>query len=130
MVEQKASNHINQFLSPDFTVVNIRGEAVSGSHILLIEVSSPNEVVRWNEKAYKLVGTQSREMSQDEILNLAIDLPGADFSKMIYSGEIDEALVMDFGKKVEKTNGAVWDPEIALPLVNATLTLSDIICSI
>lgn len=102
-VEQKASNHINQFLNPDFTVVNIRGENINGQHVLLIEVTSPNEVVRWNDKAYKLVGTVSSEMSADEILSLSLMLPGSDFSKMEYQGTIDESLIIDFGKKIEKT---------------------------
>lgn len=47
--EQKVSNHINHYLTPDFTVVNIKGEIVADTHVLLVEISSPNEVVRWNE---------------------------------------------------------------------------------
>ncbi|MFY7992590.1 MAG: RNA-binding domain-containing protein [Bacteriovoracaceae bacterium] len=111
-VEQKASNHINQFLNPDFTVVNIRGENISGQHVLIIEVTSPNEVVRWNDKAYKLVGTVSSEMSADEILSLSLMLPGSDFSKMEYQGPIDESLVIDFGKKIEKTKKLDEDFEV------------------
>lgn len=35
--------------------------------------------------------------------------------------------IKELAQKVEKTNGAVWDPEIALPLVNTSLTLGDIV---
>lgn len=33
----------------------------------------------------------------------------------------------ELGEKISKVNGAKWDPDIALPLVNTTLTLEDVI---
>ena len=44
---------------------------------------------------------------------------------MFFSGCVKD--IKELTEKIEKTNGAVWDPEIAIPLVNTSLTLSNII---
>jgi predicted HTH transcriptional regulator len=80
--------------------VSISAEEIGDNCIIFIEILNPDDVVYWNHKAYKLIGTTSREMSPDEILGLSIKLPGADYSKLKYSGEINSALVIDFAGKL------------------------------
>ena len=101
--EAKISSHLTTFLNPDFTVVDITAEDIDDSSILIIEIRSPDDVVYWDSKAYKLLGTSSQEMQPSEILSLSIKLPGADYSKLEYQGEINNALVMEFAQKMEES---------------------------
>ncbi|MBT3980058.1 MAG: hypothetical protein HOE90_01825 [Bacteriovoracaceae bacterium] len=100
--ERMVSSHIAQFLEPDFSVVNIKGENLEKGAILIIEIESPNEVVRWNDKPYKMIGTACSEMTQENVLDLTLKLPGSDFSKMEYQGNTDGPLIIEFAQKVEE----------------------------
>ena len=61
--EPQVTNHINEYLEPNFKNVIITGEIIDSSHILLIEIIPIDEIVYWNEKAYKLLGTSSPEIT-------------------------------------------------------------------
>jgi predicted HTH transcriptional regulator len=100
--EQDVSNHIRQYLEPSWAVKKIFGEAIKGAHCLFIEIENPQDVVKWNGSAYKLIGTTSSKMKEDEVLALSLKLPGADYSKNKYDGPYDPSLITAFAQKVSK----------------------------
>lgn len=100
--EKLVSNHISQYLEPDWTVAEIFGEKILESHILFIKINAPDNVVYWNGRAYKLVGTTSPEMSPAEVTELTMKLPGSDYSKLEYSGNADNTLIMSFANKLSE----------------------------
>lgn len=104
--EQTISSHLTQFLQPVFAVLSVIILDVNGSYCVAIEIHNPGDVVYWNGRSYKLVGTTSPEMKPDEILDLSFKLPGADFSKHKNECEIDPALVLNFAKKVNEVVAA------------------------
>ncbi|MFC1546368.1 RNA-binding domain-containing protein [bacterium] len=103
-VEQEVTNHIRQYLEPSWAVINVFGEEINGGQCLFIEISNPQDVVKWNGKAYHLCGTSSKEMKPHELLELSLKLPGSDFSKAKYSGEINGSQVIEFVQKVTQIN--------------------------
>ncbi len=109
--EQLVSNHVGQYLEPDWCVAEIFGDQINGSYFLFIKINSPDSVVYWNGNAYKLVGTTSPQMTPAEITDLTIMLPGSDYSKLEFTGSIDNALVMSFADKlIEAGTITVDDP--------------------
>ena len=100
--ESQVTNHINEYLEPNFKNVIITGEIIDSSHILLIEIIPIDEIVYWNEKAHKLLGTSSPELSPSEILSLSLELPGQDFSKLAYTGKLNSSLIMGFAEKINE----------------------------
>ncbi len=98
--ESVISSSISTYLSPDYTVVNISVEEIDNHFIIFIEIRNPDDVVYWDHKAYKLIGTASPQMSPDEILELSTKLSGADYSKLEYFGAINSAFVIDFAAKL------------------------------
>ena len=100
-IEQKVSSHIQQYLEPSW-IVKITSEKIEKSSLLFIEIQEPKNVVRWNGKAYKLIGTTSHEMKESEVMALSLRLPGDDFSKAKYHFDYDPNLVMGFAKEVSE----------------------------
>ncbi len=99
--EQIISNHIIQYLEPSWAVKSITSEKLQSSHCLFIEIQNSQDVVKWNSKAYRLIGTTSSEMKPHEVMALSLRLPGSDFSKAKYeSNSYDPALVSAFAQKV------------------------------
>lgn len=118
--EQQVRGHINQYLSPTWAAV-VHGVKLSCGHVLLIEIQNPGDVVYWNDKAYKLVGTSSIEMKPDEVLYLSMQLPGADYSKTQNANPVDSAKVMEFAKTLQH----VWEEEkVDLQSVSSKFVLS------
>jgi len=99
-VELDVSNQIRANLSPNWAVKGIIGKSLATGSCLLVEIENPGDIVRWRDKAYKLVGTTSSEMHPAELLSLSIKLPGADISKGKYEGKYDPVLVAEFAKKL------------------------------
>lgn len=107
--EQQVANHIMAYLSTTWAA-KVSGHVTSKGHILIVEIKNPGDVVEWNNRAYKLIGTSSREMSPDEALTLSLKLPGQDFSKQAWTGEVVASLVVEFAKKIKaKESGALPD---------------------
>jgi predicted HTH transcriptional regulator len=104
-VEEAVSNQVREKLSSSWAVRSIVGHRVKGAECLFIEIRNPGEVVSWDDTPYKLVGTTSAAMKPHEILELSLQLPGADFSKGRYEGKIDPSLVLSFAKKVVEATG-------------------------
>lgn len=97
--EQTVSNHIRQYLEPSWAVKRVFGQQINGGCCLFIEISNPQDVVKWNGKAYHLVGTTSSPMKEYEAMALSLRLPGTDFSKAKYEGSYDSALIIEFAQK-------------------------------
>lgn len=105
--EQQVTNHIIHYLSTTWAAM-VSCHCVCGSnHILIIEVKNPGDVVEWNNKAYKLVGTSSVEMSPSESLELSLRLPGQDYSKQPWNGEASSTLVLDFAQKIKIRDSSI-----------------------
>jgi predicted HTH transcriptional regulator len=100
--ELDVSNHIRQYLEPSWAVSRIFGEKINGACCLFIEIKNPQDVVKWNGNAYKLIGTTSSKMREDEVLALSLKLPGMDFSKNKYEGIYNASLVTAFAQKISK----------------------------
>lgn len=98
--EQDVSNHIRQYLEPSWAVTRVVGEHIKNAYCLFIEIQNPQDIVSWNGVAYKLIGTTSSKMKEDELLALSIKLPGADFSKNKYEGSYNPSLITAFAQKV------------------------------
>lgn len=103
--EETVSNQIRSFLNPSWAVRSIVGHKIKDSECLFIEIRNPGEVVKWNDVAYKLVGTTSTDMKPHEIMELSLRLPGADYSKAPYEGTTDASLVTLFAQKVIEATG-------------------------
>lgn len=100
--EAAISSQIIELLQPTFAVHNILVLEVKNSYCVAVEISNPGDVVYWDSRAYKLVGTASPEMPVDEILELSLRLPGADFSKGRSHQDTDPSLVIAFAQKVNE----------------------------
>jgi predicted HTH transcriptional regulator len=110
--EETVSSHIRENLSPSWAVKSIVGHKVKGAECLFVEIASPGEVVRWQDKAYKLIGTTSSEMKPHETLELSWKLPGADFSKAKYDNKYTPSLVLQFAQKVVEATGDEFNLDI------------------
>ena len=73
---------------------------MGASFCLFIEIQNPQDVVKWNGKAYQLIGTTKSEMKDHEVMALSLRLPGTDFSKAKYKGGYNPGLITSFAKKV------------------------------
>lgn len=102
--EHNISSHIKQYLQPIWAVKDVFSEEINNSHCLFIKISNSQDVVKWNEKAYKRVGTTNRKMTESEILELSLKLPGTDFSKIKYNDGYDSSLVTSFAQKISSSN--------------------------
>lgn len=98
--EHTVSNHIRDFLEPSWAVKSVASEQIEKGHILIVEIKNPQDVVKWNSRAYKLIGTQSFPMKDHEVLALSLRLPGTDYSKYKYKGDYEAPLITSFAKKV------------------------------
>lgn len=110
--EQQVTNHILHYLSTTWTA-KVTGHKTSKGHILIIEVKNPGDVVEWNSRAYKLIGTSSREMTPDEALTLSLRLPGQDFSKQPWTGDVAGALVLEFAEKIKNRGSTALPQDLA-----------------
>lgn len=100
--ESAISSQIIELLQPTFSVHNILVLEIKNSYCVAIEIGNPGDVVYWDSRAYKLVGTASPEMPVDEILELSLKLPGADYSKGRNHQDTDPSLVISFAQKVNE----------------------------
>lgn len=80
--EEKISQHLNQYLDPVQAVISLESKNIDGKYwIMLLHITNPGAVVKWNYKAYKGSGTTLLEMNPEEIMELTITLPGlSDYS--------------------------------------------------
>ena len=97
---EKIGNQVNEFLTPSSSVRHVTVEAIGTAYIILIEIANPGDVTEWQGEAYKLSASSSKRMTSEERVSLAMKLPGEDFTKEPWDGEIDSSLVLDFAKKV------------------------------
>jgi len=88
---ENISGHINAYLDPYITVLDVKTEKFHDNYVLIIIVKNPGVVVKWNKKAYKGSGTTLDEMEPEEILEMNLKFPGLhDFTKQetIYQSKI------------------------------------------
>ncbi len=91
------SQHCNQYLDPSISLLDITTEDVNGSKIVICHVRSPGVVVKWNRTAFRGKGTTKIKMSQEDIMELNLSLPGfTDASKKQIDFVAQENLVVDF----------------------------------
>lgn len=102
--EESISNHFNQYLDPLQTSKKISCfEYELGKFIIIIEFISPNAVVFWNQKPYKMSGTTCEEMSPEEVMELSIKFPSRyDFTGQAIEHKYDDNLVKIFIKRIEE----------------------------
>lgn len=99
--EHKISSHIKQYLEPSWVTKSITYEEINSNHCIFIEIQNSQDVVKWNGKAYQMIGTTNQEMKPHEIVALSLKLPGTDFSKAeCESSNYDSSLVFAFAQKV------------------------------
>jgi hypothetical protein len=61
--EMDVSTHVKQYLDPTWAVKNIIAFEVNGKHVVAIEITKPGDVVYWDSKAYKLIGSTSHQQN-------------------------------------------------------------------
>lgn len=111
--EQLISNHLHQYLSPTWAA-NVH----PSEKYIIIEVKNPGDIVYWNSKPYKRVGTQKYEiLSREEEISLSKQLPGLDYSKQTYQTEIQGSLVVKFAELV---NSRIEDEQDKLDVDNSS----------
>ncbi|MDE3270007.1 MAG: putative DNA binding domain-containing protein [Pseudomonadota bacterium] len=93
-------DQINQHLSPSQAVKEAYVESFAAGYCILLEIQNPAYVTDWLGRAYKRAGSSDEEMTAGERAALAMHLPGDDYSSLPWQGEVNSALVLDFGKKV------------------------------
>ena len=98
-------NQINEHLSPSHAVKETYAEYFEGGYAILLEIQNPAYVTNWKGRAYKRSGSSTQEMTAGERAALAMRLPGDDYSRLPWQGEVNSALVLDFAKKVSE-NGS------------------------
>lgn len=111
--EMDVSTHIKQYLDPTWAVKNIIAFEVNGRHVVAIEITKPGDVVYWDSKAYKLIGSTSHEMKVDETLALSLTLPGADYSKATSNAQVDGSLILSFAQKLNEVAGDDFHVDLA-----------------
>ena len=123
-VEQRVSTHVQQYLQPAWAVESILSSEVSGSYCLFIKISNSQDVATWGGKAYKCIGTTNIKMTESEILELSLKLPGTDFSKAKYEDKYDSSLVTLFAQKISNVDSGFnieadkTTPELILKKLN------------
>lgn len=109
--EEKISSHINQYLDPGMACTKLQCHNLAGTWIVVISVSNPGTVVRWNGKPYKSAGTTAAEMHADEAMELVIKMPGLqDYSAQHWSGRISTTEAREFSTKlmsIDRVTGAI-----------------------
>ncbi|WP_444909298.1 RNA-binding domain-containing protein [Microbulbifer sp. TRSA005] len=91
------SQHLNKYLDPSISLIEITTEDINGSKVVICQVKNPGIIVKWDRTAYRGKGTTKVRMSQEEIMELNLSLPGlTDISKKKASFTPNEALVKDF----------------------------------
>lgn len=120
--ELDASGHIRDYLSPSWAIKGIKGHSEGQGSCLIIEIQNEGDIVRWKEKAYKLIGTTSSEMHPAELLERSLQLPGADVSKAKYTDKIDPSLVTEFGKKLLEQSSSDFDFDLSKTSSQTILT--------
>lgn len=91
------SNHLNQFLDPVITQLEITSVKVSTSQLIIAVFKNPGVVVKWQGNAWIGLGTTKKKLNSAEILELSLSLPGlTDFTKRSSSFAASADLVADF----------------------------------
>lgn len=100
--ELRISNHLREFLDPVQACKELNVERLNKGCVVVLKIENPGDVVYWNHKAYKRVGTSKESMTPEEIVSLRYDLPGLDdFSARDTDVNPDEDLVAKFLTRVE-----------------------------
>jgi hypothetical protein len=106
ITEEQISNHFNQYLDPiqtNKTIDCLKYEV--DKYIIIIESFTPNTVVLWNKKSYKMAGTTCTEMTPAEIMELTVSYPERyDFTGQVANSDINYDYVKSFIEKIVKEN--------------------------
>lgn len=95
--EEIISQHINAYLRPTQACQGMKCHELSSGWIISILIGNPGAVTKWRDKAHCAAGTTTKELSPEEIMELAVRLPGlADKSAQHALSAYDEDLVRDF----------------------------------
>jgi len=115
--ELTVSQHINRYLEPQQTSLSVTASALSATRtwVVIVKVENPGAVVFWDGKAYKGAGTVKDRMSEAEVMELTVRLPGLkDYTRQYAdTSQVDEELVMDFCRSV-RGRQKLW-PDQYLP---------------
>ena len=104
--EQLISLHLNQYLDPPQACTHFRCHRVKSSWLVVIGVSNPGAVVRWDDVPYKSIGTTCQPMEPEEALEFALQLPGLqDLSVQPWDGQVNAGAVQDFARRVGERDG-------------------------
>lgn len=100
-VEQTISQHLNSYLDPVQAVRIVVCREIGTSWVVVLTAANPGSVVFWNQQAYKGIGTTTARMRPDEVMELAVRLPGRkDYSAQPWAGPVDGSLVAEYANRV------------------------------
>ncbi len=70
------SQHCNTFLDPAISLIDLTTDDIGGNMIVIAHVKSPGVVVKWEGSAHAGKGTTKKKLSDEEVLELNLSLPG------------------------------------------------------
>jgi predicted HTH transcriptional regulator len=68
--------HCNTYLDPAISLVDLTSDDIEGNMIVIAHVKNPGVVVKWEGSAHAGKGTTKKKLSDQEILELNLSLPG------------------------------------------------------
>lgn len=99
--EAVISQQVNGLLRPSQACQAVQCHSLPRGWIISIMIRNPGVVTKWRDKAYAAIGTTSKELSPEEMMALAVTLPGlADKSAQPAVSEYSEELIRDYCKVV------------------------------
>ena len=87
------SQHCNTCLDPAIALVDLTTSNIEGNMIVIAHVKNPGVVVKWEGCAHAGKGTTKKKLSDQEILELSLSLPGlTDLTRQKCNYKPDEGL--------------------------------------
>jgi predicted HTH transcriptional regulator len=93
------SQHCNTCLDPAISLVELTTDNIEGNMIVIAHVKNPGVVVKWEGYAHAGKGTTKKRLSEQEILELNLSLPGlTDLTRQKCNYRPNEDLAVTFFK--------------------------------
>lgn len=99
--EEVISQQVNSYLRPSQACQQVQCHQLPSGWIISILIRNPGAVTKWRDKAHVAVGTTTKELSPEKMMELAINLPGlVDKSAQPTASTYSDELIKDFCKIV------------------------------
>ncbi|MBX3321903.1 MAG: hypothetical protein KF757_02820 [Phycisphaeraceae bacterium] len=98
--EHRMASHIGQYLDPPQACTSIQAVSCKGRWVVVASVSCPGVVTKWNDSAYRVIGTTTKRLTSEDVMHISLEMPGLhDYSAQPWSGDINDGVASLFLKK-------------------------------